>query len=75
MTTKKHRTLRPSTAVAVATPSGAALAPVVIWALSAAGMPLPPDPATAAALGASLGSLMAGALAWIVKGGRRGEPD
>jgi len=67
------RARAPSNAVSVGTASGATLAPLIMWALSLAGVPLPADPVQAASIGSALGGLLTGALAYFSRGGRRGE--
>jgi hypothetical protein len=72
---KRHRNLRPSRAVKSGTTTGAVLAPLIVWGLGAAGAPLPADPVAAAAVVASLASLLTGLVAYVTPGGRVGEPD
>jgi hypothetical protein len=70
---KKYRNLRPSNAVSKSTTTTALAAPLVVWGLSALGVPLPPDPVAAAAVVGALSSFATGLLAYVLPGGRQGE--
>lgn len=65
----------PSNAVVLGGVSGTALAPLVLWGLSLAGMPIPADPMQAAGLGSAIGGLITGALSYLPRGGRKGESE
>lgn len=69
------RKKRPSNAVTAGALSGVSLGPVILWALSLAGVPLPVDPVQAAAVGMALSSVVGGVLGYFTRGGRHGEPQ
>jgi len=59
----------PSRAVTAGTVAGGPLAPLIVWGLTALGVPVTPE------LAACVGTLITAALAYIVRGGRKGEAD
>lgn len=69
------RKKKPSRAVATGTVAGGGLTPLVLWGLSAAGVPLPGDPVAAAQLGAAAAGVLAGVVGFFTRGGRQGEAD
>jgi len=69
MPEKSHRRLRPSRATVTGATSAAALTPILVAALGAAGIAVPAE------LAAALGPALAFVFSWLTRGGRKGEPE